>query len=224
MNLSLRLSTIMKKVPKGARIADIGTDHAYLPVALINEGRVNFAIACDINEKPLKNAEKTVRGAGMSDKISLRLSNGLEKVSKDEVDTVIIAGIGGEVISGIIERADWLKCNKLLILQPTTAPEALREYLANNGFFIESETAVEDANKVYTVMTVVSGTETQKDFAYYVTGKIDPRSVSGREYLNKQLRRFSALSESLKGIDSKQKTKADADSAVLKIKQLLEEH
>ncbi len=224
MNLSKRLKTIMQKVPKGARIADIGTDHAYLPVALINEGRVNFAVACDINEKPLKNAEKTVRCAGMSDKISLRLSNGLEKVSKDEVDTVIIAGIGGEVISGIIKSADWLKDNKLLILQPTTAAEALREYLAENGFFIESETAIKDANKVYTVMTVVPGEEAEKSFAYYVTGKIDPRSESGREYLNKQLKRFSVLSASLTGIDSKRKEKADADSVVLKIKQLLEEH
>lgn len=224
-DLSPRLQAAFEYVEYGAAVADIGTDHAFLPVALVKSGKVRNAIACDINEKPLANAKKTLELVGLKNDISLRLSDGLSEVCENEVDTVIIAGMGGEVISGIIDRTKWLKNNKHLILQPMTCPEEVRKYLSENGFEILSETAVSDAGKVYAVISArYSGAPKKCDFAYYVTGKIDAKTEGGRKYLKKQLRRFSALSHDLCNIPEKTEEKEQADSVVLKINRLLEEH
>ena len=223
--LTERLKAVYELVSLGAAVADIGTDHAYLPVELVKTGRVKKAIACDINQKPLLNAEKTVKSEGLLDKISLRLSDGLQMVEENEVDTVIIAGMGGEVISGIIGRAAWLKNGKHLILQPMTCPELLREYLVLNGYRIESETPVIDSGRVYTVISAFFGNNNDdKSFAYFVTGKISAKTDAGRKYLEKQLKRFSDLRRDLENIEGKEKEKSDAAAAILRINQLLEEH
>ena len=135
MPLSRRLLLIASLVPKGARVCDIGTDHARLPIYLIEQEKANRVIATDIRPLPLENAKRNVETSGVKG-IELRLCDGLSAVSKEEIDTVIIAGIGGEVISGIISRAVLSREQPypLLILQPTTSPEALRRYLSENGF------------------------------------------------------------------------------------------
>ena len=135
MTLTKRLSLIASLVPENSNVCDVGTDHAYLPIMLMKSKKARRVIATDIRPLPLENARKNIMLSGVGG-IETRLCDGLSSVKKSEADTVIIAGIGGEVISGIIKRTGWLKLSPpvLLILQPTTSPEILRRYLYDNGF------------------------------------------------------------------------------------------
>ncbi|WP_255882131.1 MULTISPECIES: class I SAM-dependent methyltransferase [unclassified Ruminococcus] len=176
IKLDRRLSLCAEFVRQGATVADIGTDHAYLPVYLIQSGKINSAIAADINEGPLKSGIETIKQYSLSDKISARLSNGLEKIRADECSDIVIAGMGGELICSIIEAAQWLKSSdKHLILQPMTRPEVLRSYLCQNGFEIMREQAVESDGRIYTVMLVCfcNTTVVLSDFSARV-GKLNP--------------------------------------------------
>ena len=143
MALSLRLALISALVPHGARVCDIGTDHGYLPIELIKRGDIKSVIATDIRKMPLASAEKNIKAAGVGG-ITLRLCDGLEGIAQNEVDTVITAGMGGEVIASILARSAIPTASPapLLILQPTTSPEFLRQFLCENGFEIISDTAL----------------------------------------------------------------------------------
>ena len=153
INLDERLSSVANYVRNGKVVADIGTDHAYLPVFLIQNGICNKALACDINIAPLESAKKTVSQYNLNSQIELRLSNGLEKISENECDDIVIAGMGGDLIATILDNCNWVKSEKYnLILNPMTKGEKLRLYLLNNGFSIINETAVISNNKRYSVI------------------------------------------------------------------------
>lgn len=171
--LSKRLFTIAGLVDKNSKVADIGCDHGYLGIYLIQSGRAKSVIASDIKEGPLRTARDNIARCGCKG-ISLRLGNGLAPVGADEVDCVIIAGMGGEVISGIIDKTPWLRSDKYtLILQPMTCSFQLRKYLAENGFSIVSETAVKE-KKVYTVIKAVyTGEKRVADNVFCAFGKLD---------------------------------------------------
>lgn len=189
IKLDKRLLLCAEFVRQGMRVADIGTDHAYLPVYLVQNGKITHAIAADINKGPLQSGMETINRCGVSDKVSARLSNGLEKISPDECDDIVIAGMGGELICSIIENAQWLKSpDKHLVLQPMTRPEALRSYLYSNGFEIVREQAEQSDGKIYTVMLArFSGcTETLSDFSARV-GKLNPERELDRLYLEKKV-------------------------------------
>lgn len=157
LELTPRLRLLADWVPSGARLADVGTDHAYLPVWLRLHGRVVSAIACDLREKPLSRAQETGRIYG-ADGIHYRLGNGLEVVSPEEADTVVIAGMGGENIAAILARAPWTAGGEhTLLLQPQTRAEALRAFLAGNGYVIRREALVEDRGTLYPVMEAGGG-------------------------------------------------------------------
>ncbi len=167
-NLSPRLEAVASLVRRGRRVADIGTDHAYLPVCLVQSGVTDFAIAADLRKGPLENAKKAVEEAGLEDKITLRLSDGLTQINPDEADEIVIAGMGGILIAQIIENAPWLqKGDKHLILQPMSHPEVLRKFLVTNGYNILCETVCEDAGKLYCVMSVEFCGEYIKRPAFY---------------------------------------------------------
>lgn len=203
--LSNRLGTIAGLVPKGSRIADIGTDHGYLPIYLSQNGISDYILACDINAKPLESAKRNIEAADIKN-VYLRLSDGLEAISPDEIDTVVIAGIGGEVISGIIERSAWIKSpDYTLILQPTTSPEKLREFLALSGFRVKEEKAVQENGKLYSVMVVkfTGDTTPLKPHELYI-GKLTPDGEAASFYIEKQLKRVTTLSLDLEGIPEKQ--------------------
>ena len=202
--LSRRLKTIAALVPFGARVCDIGTDHAILPVFLSENTLVKSIIATDVREKPLKNAKKNIEKSGAAN-IELRLCDGFSCISPDEFDTAVIAGMGGEVISGIISRAEMLKnADKLLILQSTTSPEILRKYLCDNGFVIETEIPLTDNGKIYSVMLVRYSGETKiYDEAYYYVGDIKPDSPDGLAYIEKQYCRFKDCADALRPIPEK---------------------
>ena len=145
-----RLLTAVPFVRKGKRFADIGTDHAYLPIYLLDNGLISSAVAADINQGPLDKAQENIMKYGFSKNISTVLCDGLTKIDPSLVDDVAIFGMGGELIVKIIDEASWLKdAEKRLILQPMTHPEKVREYLAQNGYEILGETLSFDRGKIY---------------------------------------------------------------------------
>lgn len=153
--LDARLSTIAKLVRSGARLADVGCDHGYLICALAQQGSITSGIACDINEKPLDKARQLIALGNFSDRLSCRLGDGLQIIAPDEVDDVVIAGMGGEMIVHILERSGWESfAEKNLILQPMSRTSFLRRWLYAHGFSILQERACLSAHRPYTVMQV----------------------------------------------------------------------
>ncbi len=149
--LSVRLSSIASFVRQGAVLADIGTDHAHLPLFLLSEGKISFAYAADINEGPLSKAKKNAAERGFSaDKIAFRLTDGARGLSGLGITDYAICGMGGELIAQIIASAPHL-CDPslLLLLQPMTRAGALRAALFSLGFEISHEIYSVDAGKNY---------------------------------------------------------------------------
>lgn len=158
MILTPRLNKIASLVPQGTVVADIGTDHAYIPVHCVLNGICPKAIAMDINEGPLDNARDTVNTYGVSDLVELRLSDGMEKLCTGEAGTVVIAGMGGLLIKSILERhIDRLSEGTTLILQPMLAPMELREYLYKSGNAVIGEHLAKEGDKIYNIITAQVG-------------------------------------------------------------------
>lgn len=155
--MNLRLKTLAKMVDHNSRVADIGTDHAYLPIELVKNGRVKFAIASDIGQGPLLNAKKDIEEAGLQDSIETRLGNGLETISKkDEIDTVIVAGMGGKLMTEILNSA-WLKGFHFptLILEPNVGESGVRSWLMIHGYKIIQEKILAEAGHIYELIKAV---------------------------------------------------------------------
>ena len=142
--ISKRLEAAASFSQKGAVIADVGTDHAYLPIYLYTSGRISGGVASDINQGPTDRAKANVRGWGADGAIDVIRTDGLCGIDAYDPDEIFILGMGGELIVRILSDAPWVKNGKRLILQPMTHAEALREYLWSNGFEIVDETVVED--------------------------------------------------------------------------------
>lgn len=138
--------------------ADIGTDHAYVPIYLVQNGILEKAAATDINKGPLKIAEENVKKYGLEGKISLRLGAGLQPVEYGEFETIVIAGMGGEVIKNILEN-DLKKAQRAeyLVLQPMNSQALLRKWLSENGFSIFCEDITNEGYKVYNLIVAKSG-------------------------------------------------------------------
>lgn len=188
-SLDNRLKVCASFVRQGAVLADIGTDHAYLPVWLVLNNVIKRAIACDINEGPLSAGKMDVEKHNLSDKITLRLSDGLKNVSSHECDDIVIAGMGGELIARIIENCSWAKSeDKRFILQPMTKPEVLIKYLYENGFDIIAQKACTSDKKHYTVMLVsYTGAKKSFDEADLYLGKLDTSDTDSKLYLSHTL-------------------------------------
>lgn len=145
-------------VPEGARLADVGTDHAYLPAALILEGKIPWAIAADLRRGPLDRARATAREYALTGKVAFRLCDGLSGIQPDEVDAVAIAGMGGETIAAILEAAPWTRERGIpLILQPMSSFPDLRGWLRENGFSIVEERLAKEGDTLYTALLVRAG-------------------------------------------------------------------
>ena len=159
LELTPRLQAVASFVPAGARLADVGTDHAYLPTALILEGKIPSGIAADLREGPLNRARMTAAEYGVEDKLSFRLCDGLRAIVPNEVDAVAIAGMGGETISSILEAAPWVIERKIpLILQPMSSMSDLRLWLAEHGYTIREERLAREGDTIYTALLVGAGT------------------------------------------------------------------
>ena len=157
LELTPRLKAIAAWVPQGAKLADIGTDHAYLPVWLVLHGRLESAIASDLRKGPLERARLTGRTYG-AEGIDYRLGNGLSGIGPQETDTIVIAGMGGENIASILAAAPWTGDGAhTLLLQPMTRSAQLRRFLTENGYAITREALVRDRGTIYPVMEVKAG-------------------------------------------------------------------
>ena len=156
--ISKRLLCCASMVQPGSRVADIGTDHGYLGIYLLQAGAARHVIACDLRKDPLENARRNAKLFGVDGEMELRLSDGLEKILPDEVDTVVMAGMGGDLIQKILSQCPWRRREGLqFILQPQSAGNVLRRWLCEDGFEIRREEPVQDGHFLYTVMDIRQG-------------------------------------------------------------------
>jgi tRNA (adenine22-N1)-methyltransferase len=155
--VSRRLQAIGSMVTPGSRVADIGSDHAYLPTYLIEQNIAPYCIAGEVNIGPYQSALRQVRSTGLSDKVDVRLGDGLAVVSKGEVDTICIAGMGGSLILSILEARVAQLDVKELVLQPNVAAPQLRRWLLDNGWKLTGEKLIEEDGILYEIMRAVPG-------------------------------------------------------------------
>lgn len=194
MKLSKRLQAVAEMVTDGSSIADIGTDHAFLPIELVRSGRISFALAMDINKSPLERAIEHISQYGLSDIIKCRLSNGMNKLDKDEVDCAVIAGMGGDLISEIIS-SDHDKV-KEVIVSPHTHPETVRRTLRKYNYKIVSEDFVIDSEKYYPIIKAVKThsndiSETEcPEYDYFGKLLIQDRNSNLKQYLSGEYEKY----------------------------------
>ena len=190
LELTPRLRTVAELVPLGAALADIGTDHAYLPVWLLLQGRVRKAIAADLRQGPLDRARMTARQYECSGDISFRLCDGLAQIGADEVDTIVVAGMGGETIAAILDAASWTRNERYtFILQPMSAQPELRAWLWRNGFDIQKEEVICEGEKLYNIFVVKFSDPISMSLGEEWAGRQTPELVQPlrREYLARLL-------------------------------------
>lgn len=160
--LSKRLQAVYQMVDANTRVADIGSDHAYLPVELIEEKVANYAIAGEVAKGPMSRSKEDVEKFGLSDKIDVRLGDGLAVIKADDlIDTVVIAGMGGILIQSILTNAteEQLSHVKTLVLQPNIGEPLVRRWLVENNFKIIDEDIVEEDHHVYEIIKAEKVTE-----------------------------------------------------------------
>lgn len=174
MELSIRLKTIASMVDGCDSIIDVGTDHGYVPIYLVQSGVIKSAIASDINRGPVEKAKNNITQSNVSKQITCRLGSGLSTVVVGEVQIAIIAGMGGNLIRDILEEdLDVVKQFKYMILQPVQNAEVLREYLYNTGYDILDEEICKDDGKYYEIIKVkYNNKPVEVDNIYYEISKI----------------------------------------------------
>lgn len=174
IKLSERLKAAAEAVRPGSVVADVGSDHAYLPAYLVLNGLSPRAIAADVRAGPLENARKTVRLYGLEDKICLRLSDGLDNIEPCEASDFTICGMGGTLTARLLSRVPWLKDpSKRIIVQPQSRAEEVRGFFADNGFKILFEDVRTDAGRLYcTTAAEYDGNIVQRPVSYVYTGEV----------------------------------------------------
>lgn len=184
-------------VEKGSVVADIGTDHAYIPIYLVEQGVCKKAIAMDVNPGPLERAREHILASGLSEQIVTRLSDGLAKLSENEADTYVIAGMGGPLMVSILaRRMDLLQKGKTLVLQPQSEIGEVREFLIHNHYKIIREEMFYDMEKTYVAMKAIKSkesityTKTQYIFGKLLLENLNPVLF---EYLQKQKEVYEKL-------------------------------
>lgn len=151
--ISKRLLCCAQFVAPGARVADIGTDHGYLGIYLLESGIAAHVHACDLRPMPLQKARENAARFGAAERMTFLLSDGMAALSPDAADTIVMAGMGGDLMVRILDAAPWVcSARYTLILQPQSAGQALRLWLAENGFQTQRETLVKDGGYLYTVL------------------------------------------------------------------------
>lgn len=226
MEISLRLKTIASMVDKCECVADIGTDHGYIPMYLIKNNVCNRAIASDINKGPVEKAKFNVRIEGLENKIDCRLGGGLSTVKKGEAQGIVIAGMGGNLIRDIIEeKLSIFKEAQFAILQPVQNPEVLREYIYTKGYKIIDEELCIDDNKFYEIIKIKYDNNVQVvDSIFYEVGEklLDKKHHLVKEFIEYKLERYTKILNNIKeNTDLAEKRKAEVKEKIKKLEELL---
>lgn len=189
MRLSRRLEAVASFVPQGSRVADVGTDHGYIPIWLVEQGIADYAIAMDVRTGPLQRAEEHIARHKLESCIEIRLSDGLAQLRPGEADTVVIAGMGGELMLRIMRDGShmWDSVSRF-VLSPQSELEIFRRGMEEMGFVITEETMLQEEGKYYTVMAAERGRmHYAKDYQYrYGDCLIRQKSPVLREYLERE--------------------------------------
>ncbi len=197
IRLKERLLKIAYMAQEFKRPADIGTDHAYIPIFLVQTGACSKVIATDIRKGPLLKAGRNIKKYHLEDRIDLRMGDGIKPIRGGECDSFIIAGMGGVVIAGIIDSSvEVVKRAESIILQPVYTEEVLRKYLLHKGFRIETESLVRDDRRIYVVIKAsYDGVSRQAEDLYLHIGKklFENKDPLLKEYLEKRIRRHTKI-------------------------------
>lgn len=199
--LSNRLSAIADFAEKYERVADVGTDHGYIPVRLLQSGGVKKVIASDINTGPLEHAKQTAAENGISEGIEFFVSDGISHLKKGSIDALIIAGMGGETIVSILSQSDWVSDGaQKLILQPMTKTDELISWLWGNGFYISEALLAEDEGEVYLIICAEAGVSPKPSAAeLYAPAKLLlNKAPLLNKYLDTLIGRFSFAVDGMK--------------------------
>ncbi len=191
--MSKRLDVIASLVRDGVGVVDVGTDHAYLPTLLCQTGYKGFITATDINEGPLKKAELNLKKNEFEDRVRLILCDGFADVDPSTVDTIVISGMGGDTITGILDRAEWcMREGTHLILQPATKAEILRYWLVNNEFHIDNDILIKENGIIYQIIDASFGKPQKYSDAELFTGKLEyiKNSECFCEHISRHEKRF----------------------------------
>lgn len=201
MQLSNRLSAVADMVSKGHRLVDVGTDHGYLPIYLVETGQVPSAIAMDINKGPIKRAEEHIKEHNLEGYIKTRLSDGVTALNTNEGDSLVIAGMGGGLVikiitNGVKQLADF----KEFILQPQSEIEQVRRFLTEHKYCIVEENMILEDDKYYPMMKVVKGEMIPYDKAiFYKYGKLllENKNLVLKCFLEKEFVTYTNILETL---------------------------
>ena len=199
--ITKRLLACADLIPPGARVADIGCDHGYLGIYLLHEKRAVSVIASDLREKPLESAKQNARQFGITN-MDFVCADGLTGIDPDSVDTIVCAGMGGDLIRMVLEASPWaLHGRHTLILQPQSSQYELRLWLAENGFTIDRETPVADCGHLYSVMRLryIGKPVVLTPVEAYISREIlESGSEDLPAFLNDTVRRLEQATENMK--------------------------
>ncbi len=229
MELSKRLMKIASYVNYCEAIADIGTDHGYIPIYLVKNNKCNSAIASDINKGPIEKASTNIRFEGLSEKIKCLLGGGLKPLKVGEVNGVIIAGMGGNLIRDIIlEDIEKVKLYDFLILQPAQNPEVLRKFLYNNNFEILNEDLILDDGKFYELFKVKYNENAKKinvkdEISYEISSiLLESNNSLVNDYIKSKIKKYENIITYIKDDTSLAKKKKDIlNEKINKLKEMI---
>ncbi|WP_026884906.1 tRNA (adenine(22)-N(1))-methyltransferase [Clostridium akagii] len=227
MEISSRLECIAKMIEKCDSIADIGTDHGYVPIYLIEKGICKHAIASDINMGPVEKARANIKHENAEKSIECRLGPGFSTVKPREVNVAIIAGMGGNLIRDIIEEGiQVFKSLDYVVLQPVQNPDVLRKYIYESGYIVLDEDLCKDENKYYEVIKIKYNNEPKVlSDVYYEVSKIllEKKHPLVKEYVCLKIKKydkiFNNINDSGEGAQSR---KNNLKKMVMKLEGMLE--
>lgn len=223
--LSKRLQHVASFIPKGAKIADIGSDHAYLPCYAVLNGIASFAIAGEVVDGPFQSAKEQVEYNGLQNQISVRKGNGLAVIEKGEVDCITIAGMGGTLITSILESGkEKLTSGQTLILQPNIGANNIRKWLIENGWELKNEVILEEDDKIYEILVAEKGnphapySESLEKGLLFGPFLLREKSESFRKKWQMELTNWQRILTQLEQAESKKETDLKKQELLSKIK------